>query len=658
MTITRNGVKAIVKPEGLVEYNGVVFNELIKTKLDIRAVENHSGTGIKYEEYVFTIEALVTPKDLSGLTLSYDPDNYKLSPSNVAEYSSDSFERHPGYIYDRTANSPEYNTTDSPFRMLRRHLMQPGGRFVYMRKGAGEDLIFDSNATDGARRQDICFGPMPKTISFELVAGARAARIVFQVLVRTKHCTGKSNLASSGIVDLSVYTNIKTNANGYKVINRKGYLEIAMPRNHSSQSAFDSGSIGSANYPNTHLIEEKYKEVLQNLIGINMQGYTVEHDVKFSPDHRSCEFNILYTEIESPNAYPNGVTKIQCTHNLKSTLYGDTKNPYGTVGYGNWLNTMSASITLRPNVNPLKAWYIFLQVLNERLKYEIASDVDYGDFQRVKVPLILDIELEENIFSHEYRFKVTWMIYINNLSKLWDKTNFLRPLESTDWFDWTTDQRLAVNSVNGAYPLVPGKTGTDYYSTNLCNQDSMYLHYTINLETTRGYPEEFIQDLFGTNCPPENSSWVDYQRKFYVVGTVGEETYQRYRDPNSSSVNRLPLSDDPRDNKELNMLDYYVDSPETDYYTQDFRRDQFDIIERGYAIRLGGPTQPNVWKEIGGKKVKLIPGADIISNHVISATGDCPMVATTWERRYRILGKPDGDITTNKKESASDSRRK
>jgi hypothetical protein len=644
-TITRDQAKAIIKPEGYVEYNGIVFSELVKTKLEIKSVPNHAGTGIKYQEFLFTIDAIITANDVRATKLSIDPE--------TASYASDGYgindimQTTSGNVPVKTQLSPSSsNTSDANFRLLRKFLMRPGGRFVYANKGAGEDLIFSSDADTADKKNDVCFGPMPKTLSFEIIAGNKAARVVFQILVRTKECIYPGR--SLGVLDFSVTTDIKTNSNGYKTINRRGYLEVSLPRAEEGQLAVNIGS-GFDSYNNVQRIEEQHKQILQNLIGINMQGYRVSHEINFSPDHRSCEFTILYEEIESPNAYPNGVTNITCTHNTKTSLLKNNDGGLAGGSYVKWINTMSASITLRPNISPIKAWYVFTQILNERLMYNDGKPINFDDQVRIKMPLVLEIELEESIFSHEYRFRVTWVSWLDNVNELFEKTKIFKPLESTNWFDWTTDTRIACNSVNGAYPLVPGKHGGDYYESSLCNNHSFGLHYTLNLETTRGYPPEFIFSLFGTACPPEDSSWLDYQRKFYVKGSMGERTYQRYKPVNDLST-RPVASASPTSNKTLEMLDSYYDSPETEYYSQNLGRDAFELVERGYAIRLGGSTNPTIWEEIGGKKVKLLKDGDTVTHHVISSAGGCPMVATTWERRYLILGKPDGDMSRSKKE--------
>jgi hypothetical protein len=644
-TITRDQAKAILKPEGYVEYNGIVFSELVKTKLEIKSVPNHAGTGIKYQEFLFTIDAIITANDVRATKLSIDPE--------TASYASDGYGINDIMQTDvnnapvKTQLSPSSsNTSDANFRLLRKFLMRPGGRFVYANKGAGEDLIFSSDANNADKKNDVCFGPMPKTLSFEIIAGNKAARVVFQILVRTKECfyPGKS----LGVLDFSVTTDIKTNSNGYKTINRRGYLEVSLPRAEESQLAANIGS-GDTVYNNVQRIEEQHKQILQNLIGINMQGYRVSHEINFSPDHRSCEFTILYEEIESPNAYPNGVTNITCTHNTKTSLLKNNDGGLAGGSYVKWINTMSASITLRPNISPIKAWYVFTQILNERLMYNDGKPINFDDQVRIKMPLVLEIELEESIFSHEYRFRVTWVSWLDNVNELFEKTKIFKPLESTNWFDWTTDTRIACNSINGAYPLVPGKHGGDYFSTSICNSDTLDLHYTVNLETTRGYPPEFMFSLFGTACPPEDSSWLDYQRKFYVKGSIGERTYQRYK-PTGDFPTRPSASSTPTSNKKLEMLDLYYDNSEDEYLTQDLGKDVFEVIERGYAIRLGGPTNPTIWSKIGGKKVKLLKDGDILSHHVISSAGNCPMVATTWERRYLILGKPNGDMSRSKEE--------
>lgn len=646
--LTRSQAKATITPQGYIEYNGYVFNELVKTKLQITAVPNAAGTGIKYEEYLFTIEAIITGNDSIALPRT------ETLPSGINPDTASSTSTGIGWaqegVYRAPTNQSDINTVtaDAGLRVIRRHLMQPGGRFVYSMKGAGEDLIFNSSTNDSKRRQDICFGPMPKMISFEPIVGNKAARIVFQILVRTKHCAGGFG-ETLGVVDLNVTTNIKTNASGYKTIIRNGYLEVSLPRISSGQTANPAGEVTEANYDNVQRIEQQHREIIDKFIGLTMQGYRIEHELEFSPDHRVCRFRINYTEIESPNAFPTYVADIVCSHNLKSSLLGNAQSITSTAGYFKWLNTMNATITLRPNVNPIMAWYTFTQILNERLQYDIEYSVNFDNIERVKVPLILEIELEEQIFSHEYRFRVSWMVNIDDLTKVFDKTYLLKPIQSTNWFDWTTDMRLNSNGIDGAYPLVEGRHGGDYYESSLCNQEGLEYHYLVNLETTRGMPSDFIESLFGTTCPPENSSWVDYQRKFFVIGEVGENIYQKYKTDDNSQ--RPQLQAEPVTQRRLQVMDYYVQSDEQDFYTQDFKKDTFEILERGYAIRLGGPTDPPVWKEIGGKKVKPTSKPDVITHQVISAAGNCTMVATTWERRYKVLGKPEGDTAIVKSES-------
>jgi hypothetical protein len=642
--ITREQTKAIIKPYGYVEYNGFVFNELVKTKLEITPVENHARTGSKYEEYLFTIESLITPEDIRAqrLSIDYDTQEHYTDTNGITSYVDPYGPSTP--LKNRTGPT---DTTDPTFRLLRRVLSRAGGVFVYGYKGAGEDLIF-SNRDDYYTRQDICFGPMPKLISFEPVAGNKMARVVFQVLVRFK--SGCTTPKSYGVVDFNVTTAIKTNGSGYKQIIRKGYLEVSLPRITSTQNAKSINPSDDVRYNETWRIEEQYKIVLDRLIGINMQGYRVEHEIDFSPDHRSCNFSIRYSEIESPNAYPNGVVKINATHRAASSLLGD-EGKLAASNYSKWLNEMSASITLRPNIPPIKAWFIFTEILNERLAYSTVIEEDFFGVLRAKIPMILDIEMEESLFSHEYNFKVTWVTWLGNLSEMLNKTGMFKPLESTNWFDWTTDVRT-VNGIHGAYPLVPGKHGSTAFEVTLCNSN-LYGpdRYIIDLETTRGLPEEFVFQLFGTECPPPSSSFLDYQEKFYVVSQGGKLTYQRYKNPNDSSSRDYTssVSDEPQLERGFDMLDYYRDSPEEEYYRQDFNKDQFKLIVRGYAIRLGGPTSPAAHKEIGGKKVELIPGADIISNQIKSASGNCPIVITTWERHYRILGKPADDMSRSNK---------
>lgn len=661
--ISREAAKAIITPAGYVEYNGYVFNELIKTKLEITPVMNHARTGPKYVEMVFTIEGFISPDDIRAARISPTNNGVKYDYENTDKfYSPRTYMEPPGTFSSPAKNRTGSNdSTDSNFRLMRSALLSPGGRFIYGNKGAGEDLFFSNAQEDNSSRvKDICFGPMPKLLSFEPIAGNKSARIIFQVLVRTVQCAQilTSEDSNRNIVDLSLTTNIKTNASGYKQIHRKGYLEIGMARETTGVAAYLDGDSdnfidnAAANvYSNVKRIEEAYKEVLNNLIGLNMQGYKVSHEIDFAPDHRSCTFSIFYNEIESPNAYPNGVVKISASHSTRSSLLGD-EGKMSAGNYSKWLNTMSASITLRPNIPPIKAWFIFTEILNERLSYDVSQERDFWGTLRTKIPMVLEIELEESIFSHEYNFKVVWVSWLDNINELFDKTGMFQPIQSTNWFDWTVDTRVAVNSVDGAYPLVPGKHGGDYFNQTLCNRKpSTDLHYTLNLETTRGYPPEFIYSLFGTNCPPEDTSWIDYQQKYYVVSSVGRTTYQRY-DTEQTKASRasIPVSDSPMKNTTFEMADYYVDSEPEEYYTQDFGKDKFKVVVRGYAIRLGHPTTPPLLTELGGRQLELIPDADITSNHPRSTAGNCPIIVTTWERHYRILGKPKGDMSRSNKD--------
>ena len=562
-----------------VNYNGVQFTELIKSDVKISPIYNNQGTAIKCNKYVFKFTAIVTPQT----------------------------------AVPNTGNGDD--TTDGKLRSLRELLLVNGRQFRYNDKGLGNDLTVDTNSA----KYDVQFGPKPTLLAFEPIGNNKTVRIVFEIELHLTDCDEGTSPQPTGISEFWYSYKLAINQSGYRTMQRKGYIEIIDRRS----SELVSG---------THLVDE-YQNILTNMItGEEMEQFHFEQDYDFADNGLSCTFNHTFTEIESPNAYPNGVVSIDAKQRTASKLLsGDTFQS----GFNTWTNSIDMSITLRPGIPKVTAWIIFTVIAQQRIQESIAQNIDNNQNGQplavVRIPIVLSIEIEEDIFGHGASFSIVWVSFADSLQNVLTNAGVFKAVENTDWQDWHADIRSAVQNYTGQQNQI-NFNASNRVIISPCNQDGSSIEGTLSQTNA-----EQLSALFNPSCPPPESSYLDYQNTFRVLPRIGRKVHRRYRQ--EAEIERQEpetanFSEQFSVAKSYNRL-----TNETDYFVQDTGNDVMKVQMRGYSIRVGRPTRPPEVSLFGGREVRIIDDSqDRIGSRVISANSNCPVFLSQWVVTFEVLG--------------------
>lgn len=561
-----------------VAYNGIQFTEIMKSSVKSVPVYNRQGTSVKYVKHTISVV---------------------------------------GYINTKTfgANDP---TTDNNLEKMRKALLISGKDLSYKDKGFGNDFEFSTIATN--KRSDVKYGPKPQILTFDELGCQKAARVSFTVEV---HTVELCNVEVGGISEFWCTSNIVVNDSGYKTLTRRGRIEILA----NKQRGRLSNKLSEGFQP--------YINKLQSLT--SMQGFHLRHTFEFNEDDTACDFVLEYKEIESSNPYPAGVVNIDFEHEMGSDLL--SSNPFRK-GFITWLNTAECTIKLRPGTPKVRAWAIFTNILNQRINQNVQTTIEKTKngqvVTNVKVPIVLSLSIKENIFGHGVSFSCTWSTAIRNINDAFNTAGMFSPVRNVDWNSWTAEIRNVAQNPNGAYPL--SSVGNTSLVVDPCNQT---VEESIP-DTTRPSEDPTALSVFALKCPPEESSWIDYQNRYFIISKGSRVVHRRYKKENEinrgsyqGKVREEALKVDNQYNKSVSLDDYNV---------QDFGNDQHKIRMKGFAIRMGRPTTPPEIKSVGGKQVMMLDDKSKITNNPISSFGGCPAYITTWDIIYEILGHPSGDL--------------
>ena len=585
----------LFRSQATVSYNGVSIDNIVTSNIDSSPVYNEQGTAVKYVMYTVQIEAIV----------------------------------HPESFVETAANR---DSTNDALEVIRQRLLEPRKPFSYVNKGFGDD--FNINTGETISLVDVAYGPKPLNLTFEPIARNKAARVNWTVEVKVpKSCS--STPGSYELLEFWSTSSVKINKHGYQTLTRKGRVEFV--------GTSTGNSLGLR-------ASKRFGPFIDSLTSpTSMEGYHLEHDFNFSPDDRVMTFTMTYSEIESPNVYPLGVVNISAKHSIKSELM--STNIYSGAAFRSWGNSMTCTISLRPNVPQLRAWEIFSAITSDRLNQNVSIEVDNVNGEnvitRVKVPIVLALSIEENIFEHSISFSMRWVSFTQSINDLFHRfdgivnSGMFRPVDNNTWNDWVIDIRNGSQNRLGSHPLT--NLGiTDQINDN-CTLGDGTLPSNIP-DTTRGNILVQVPAIFSPACPPEEASWLDYQNKCEIESSSNQTIHRRFKLDDA-----ITRSDDqilPHTSSTSVSRQFDTASRESDHLIQDFGNDKHMGVIRGYAIRIGRPTEPPRVTSIGGRSVSLQQDKSKISNVVLSSNDLCPVHITKWNLKYEILGYPDGNIET------------
>lgn len=297
--------------------------------------------------------------------------------------------------------------TDVVLEEIRARLTKQGQALIFVNRGFGQDLLVN---TPGGQ-SDVSWGPVPEILEWNPVGSSRACEIVWKV---TTHLPPKCTVFGIGqyaspLLAFNFGVSYDISDRGYTTRRISGYLEFA-------QTRVDGGRV-------VPLSADTYRNLIKTP---QPPGFKRSQNWDLSKDKSRIDFSITDTQIESRNAYPEGVTNIKARHGVRWSR---------TKGQAMWLkNSLTAEIEVLPTLPPTTAWKIFLGILTRRMKVAKEASQKYA--------ILESLEVDEDIFGPSCSFSAGWRITggVNDFldSGLWSA-------EPGTWDVWRTSIAAATS---------------------------------------------------------------------------------------------------------------------------------------------------------------------------------------------------------------------
>jgi len=479
---------------------------------------------------------------------------------------------------------------DASIQDIRHRLMQSGKRLAFSGKGLGNIDNFRIG------RADIQNGPHPESFDWEPIGGTRACSFVYVISTIIPIGCGSANASHAngafqvGIVAFNSEIDFSYNDGGYCTRTIAGYLQISQTTDGSKET-YDIDS---------------YREQLRVPI---LPNFLRNQTFNISSDRSRITFTITDSEIESRNAYPVGVRKIEANHRVswqRSNKQGMTLR-----------NNISAEIELLPLQPAEKSLLIFLDMIFNRITS--AKKKGYG--------ILLDsLEVNESIYSRQSSFSAGYRI-LRGLKDFLD-SGLWKPM-GDDWNRWKVSL-AAARDVRGHSQL---RFSPDEDAViSLCDQRGVLFHDNLKPEPTQ---KPSKAPKIENEKPPEKYSYLEYEQTIVpelVTPTYRQRTLQApYPNAPQGSIDMLE--------KAFN-LGTGSGTPDT---IQQSGRTSVNVTLKGRAVRAGYDV-PRPKLEKFGNQVPVETDA-IFQSGILAVVFGVPVHEARWLITYMVPQLP-GTVTT------------
>lgn len=218
------------------------------------------------------------------------------------------------YTLDVNGWVSDTSSTDDTLESMRIRLTTPGQTLRYTNKGFG-DLIVNAGLV-----RDVEWGPWPKLLEYDPVGNNLSARVHWTCTTRIPEC--ESAKYTTLPLEFSHGVTYVIDGDGYTTINVDGEIVIPMTRKRG----------GNRTIPDTvdRLREKCFPPV-------PVRFHRTNQSWNLSLDKRTGHFT--YSDVEIPYPLPEGVTRADIRHRLRSS-----RSQKG--GFAIWHGTIGGSLTL------------------------------------------------------------------------------------------------------------------------------------------------------------------------------------------------------------------------------------------------------------------------------------------------------------------------
>lgn len=314
---------ATVLPDvGRLNYNGVIFSPLYKSKLTANQVLDNAKRIVKWVEWTLEVEGIVA------------------LPTGAQD-------------------------TDSAWLFLRERLQQQGALLIYEGKGFGGFNVGGSGGplgvpVPGANLADVNWGPTPKVLYFQPLGGALSSMIRWQVTV----CIADGiDLPYGPLLQFNFESTIAYDDLGYSSISVRGTMQIPSMRGPSPVGVAGPNNITRSLFQTA----DDFRQQFLNL-QFDLNNFRVtRRNFNYSRDKTSCEFEFLAEELPRMGL-PKGATGARGSFSVRPGHVGKSSSQGRALAGVVWECHLRCSYNIRKDFDQIASLQAFYRLLWFRMQ--------------------------------------------------------------------------------------------------------------------------------------------------------------------------------------------------------------------------------------------------------------------------------------------------
>lgn len=623
---------------GTLTYNGVTFPPGRKMKGEYTPVMDDANRATKYIKGHISVSCVLFPGSL-GTAVTIDGRN--ALPYYEAQYVGN------------VGTSTDY-TTDGELATIRQRLLEPCQHLVIADQGFG---TIDLNSPSGKVR-DVDNGPKPSIAKWTPYTN-KAALVEWKVDFCYSPCTFVTGGFPTGLRVCQWPFEVEISINDRSLITRTitGRVEVAMTRVPTT------GSIAAG--PETFDMLTMEQQILSIYPRLT-QFKRVKETFKMTKDRKFMEFTIVDEEIDSMEAYGEGIANEDVTLRTSSGF----KDGF----FSKWMTTLDGTIEVYPGWGKTygiaEAARLFNRYCASVCNKGFVSLNTVTDPDPTKSPpsgstqsyaILRDIKYIDHIFERKMGFSYTWELFCSP-EYLFAATGMFLPIESTNaavnktWQRWMADGNR-IDS--GGFQQLTFSESKDII-VSLCDwqgpKPTPGSQYRYPPPTKPKPPErpkqptrKENQDQYGTGLKDRTAFYSTFKNEFHITQSnkgiphipllstgIIQESAKTYDFMNYTVSTQLPKSQqssvNPND-RVLPLVHKYGPTTTT-------------ITSVGYAERLGAPPQIMEVESMGGLKAVSIGTDEYLPIHLgygidMQSGNNYSIHGLAWKKQYIVIGEPE-----------------
>ena len=426
---------------GTCSYNGINFPPVKKCKGTYEPVYDDSGRITKYIKGTLSVDCYLFPGCFEGKYYEGQDiirRNYNIAPAVQS-------------TVDATSNK-DY-TTDTTLQYVRQYLVEPCQHLKIQYQGFGH---IDLNGTEAGSIRDVNNGPKPKLVRWTPLTN-KMAHVEWEVEFCYSPCqmiSTSSGKQGHNICQWPFTVSLEVGANGLStrtISGRVEYRRTRIPSIGHIDEALPDTSFNTAGISENFSMNTMVRKVISVFPRMAQFKRTKESFV-LSNDRKYLEFNIVDEEINSEDAYGEGIAQADVRIITSSNF---------DAGYFNrWATTLEGTIHLQPGYSKSWAWSEIVRLFTRYCgtcnqgrppKNIKLTDVDgtpnkTASSLKSSWAIMRQIKFTDNIFDRSVNFSYSWDLFVEP-EDIFAVTGMFLPIEYAhsnrvaSWNKWRVGAR-------------------------------------------------------------------------------------------------------------------------------------------------------------------------------------------------------------------------